>query len=48
MGAIFCQVNIISELFQFSPPIISGNQKWKGAAPIFNSKADLNIIDLIK
>lgn len=35
IGAIFCQVIIIIELSQVNPSIISGNQKWNGAAPIF-------------
>lgn len=26
---------MIKELIQFNPSMISGNQKWKGAAPIF-------------
>lgn len=34
IGAIFCHVNIIIHKFQFNPSIISGNQKWNGAAPI--------------
>jgi len=38
IGAIFCHVNIINELFQFNPSITSGNQKWNGAAPIFINK----------
>lgn len=44
IGAIFCQVNIIKVLDQFNPLIISGNQKWKGAAPIFIRRAHLIII----
>jgi len=43
IGAIFCQVSIIRQLFQFNPSITSGNQKWKGAAPIFVNKAELKI-----
>lgn len=39
IGAIFCQVNIIKELVQSSPSIISGNQKWNGAAPILVKNA---------
>lgn len=35
IGAIFCQVNRIAEFDQFKPSITSGNQKWKGAVPIF-------------
>lgn len=40
IGAIFCQVNMIRQFIQFKPSIISGNQKWKGAAPIFRNKAE--------
>lgn len=35
IGAIFCHVNIIKQFIQFSPSSTSGNQAWKGAAPIF-------------
>lgn len=35
IGAIFCHVKIIKQFDQDNPSIISGNQKWKGAAPIF-------------
>lgn len=44
MGAIFCHVNRIKLLNQFNPSITSGNQKWKGAAPIFVNNAELVII----
>lgn len=47
IGAIFCQVRIRRELNQFNPLITSGNQKWNGAAPIFNSKVVLIKIVLI-
>lgn len=49
IGAIFCQVNIINEFTQFKPSIISGNQKWKGAAPILIRKAVFitNLIDIL-
>jgi phosphomevalonate kinase len=40
MGAIFCQESKIMFLYQFSPSITLGNQKWKGAAPIFKSNVD--------
>lgn len=45
IGANFCQVKIIRVLFQFKPSIISGNQKWKGAAPIFIRSAEFNTIE---
>lgn len=32
------------QLIHVSPIIISGNQKWKGAAPIFNNNDELIII----
>lgn len=44
IGAIFCQVSRIREFVHLNPSITSGNQKWKGAAPIFVSKAEFNII----
>lgn len=47
IGAIFCQVNISSLLIQFNPSKISGNQKWKGAAPIFVNKPILMTIIII-
>jgi len=46
IGAIFCQVNKIRLLIQSIPSIISGNQKWKGAAPIFNNNDELIIISI--
>lgn len=46
-GAIFCHVIIIILFIQFNPLITLGNQKWKGAAPNFNIKADTNIIVII-
>lgn len=44
IGAIFCHVSKIKLLNQFNPSITSGNQKWKGAAPIFVNNAELVII----
>lgn len=44
IGAIFCHVNIIKQLNHCNPSIISGNQKWNGAAPIFVNKAVSKII----
>lgn len=44
IGAIFCQVNKINLLNQFNPSIISGNQKWNGAAPIFVNNAEFMIM----
>lgn len=46
IGAIFCQVNIIMEFIHVSPSIISGNQKWKGAAPIFIKNVVLRINEI--
>lgn len=43
IGAIFCQVSIIVLLSHVNPIIISGNQKWNGAAPILINKAVFNI-----
>ena len=45
IGAIFCQVSRIKELFQFKPSITSGNQKWNGAAPNFVINAVVIIIE---
>lgn len=44
IGAIFCHVNIKNLLNQFNPSIISGNQKWNGAAPIFVKNEEFIII----
>lgn len=46
-GAIFCQVIKIRLFHQLSPSITPGNQKWKGAAPLFKSKED-KIANVIK
>lgn len=40
-GAIFCHVINIKPFIQFSPSITPGNQKWKGAAPIFSKSEEL-------
>jgi len=40
IGVIFCHVRISRQFSQFSPSITSGNQKWKGAIPIFVNKAE--------
>lgn len=45
IGAIFCQVNIRRQFIQFNPSITSGNQEWKGAAPIFIKRAEFIIIN---
>lgn len=45
IGAIFCQVKRINLFIQFKPSKTSGNQKWKGAAPIFVSSAEFIIIE---
>lgn len=44
IGAIFCHVNNKRQFIHESPSITSGNQKWKGAAPILVNKAVLKII----
>jgi len=44
IGAIFCQVIKIKLLIQFKPSITLGNQKWKGATPLFNIKEEEKII----
>lgn len=35
IGVIFCQVDKIKQFIHLNPLITLGNQKWKGAAPIF-------------
>ena len=40
MGAIFCTVIKVMHSGQEIPCITLGNQRWKGAAPIFINKAD--------
>lgn len=47
IGAIFCHVNIIKIFIQDNPSIISGNQKWNGAAPIL-IRNEVFIINIIK
>lgn len=46
IGAIFCHVRINKAFNQSKPSITSGNQKWKGAIPIFVRREEfiLNII----
>jgi len=44
IGAIFCHVIKIILLIQFKPSITIGNQKWKGAIPVFIIKEDAKII----
>lgn len=44
IGAIFCQVIKIKLLNQFKPSITLGNQKWKGATPLFIIKEEAKII----
>lgn len=46
-GAIFCHVIKIKLFHQLSPSITPGNQKWKGAAPLFNRRDD-KIASVIK
>lgn len=43
IGASFCQVIKIKAMFQFKPSITFGNQKWKGATPLFIIKEDAKI-----
>lgn len=43
IGAIFCHVSKIRQFIHDRPSITSGNQKWKGAAPIFVKRAELKI-----
>jgi len=47
IGAIFCQVIKIKLLIQFNPSITLGNQKWKGAIPLFNIREEAKIIFII-
>jgi hypothetical protein len=44
IGAIFCHVIKIKLFIQFKPSITLGNQKWKGATPLFIIKADARIM----
>lgn len=46
MGVIFCHVIKIKLLNQEKPSIILGNQKWKGAEPIFINRVELIIIEI--
>ena len=46
-GAIFCQVIKSILLIQFNPSITTGNQKWKGAMPIFIINEEAKIIFII-
>lgn len=43
IGAIFCHVIKIKLLIQFRPSMTLGNQKWKGATPLFNIKEEEKI-----
>lgn len=45
-GAIFCQVIKIKEFNQDNPSITFGNQKWKGAEPLFNNSEEKIIISI--
>lgn len=38
MGAIFCTVIKIMHFGHDKPSITEGNQKWTGAAPLFNKR----------
>lgn len=44
MGVIFCHVIKIKQFNQDNPSIILGNQKWKGADPIFINNDKFNKI----
>jgi len=48
IGATFCQVIKIILLIQFNPSITIGNQKWKGAIPIFIIKEEAKIILILE
>jgi hypothetical protein len=43
-GASFCQVIRIKQLVHDIPCMMAGNQKWRGAAPIFNPSANISRI----
>lgn len=43
IGASFCQVIKINLFIHVIPSITFGNQKWKGAAPLFMSKDEITI-----
>lgn len=47
IGAIFCQVKRMRELFQFNPEITSGNQKWNGAIPNLIKSEEFNNINIL-
>lgn len=47
MGEIFCHVIKIKQFNQDKPSMILGNQKWKGADPIFINKVEFIIIEII-
>lgn len=47
MGVIFCHVIKIKLFIHDIPSTILGNQKWKGADPIFINKEVLIIIEII-
>lgn len=46
MGEIFCHVIKIKQFNQDNPSIILGNQKWKGAEPIFKNRDELIKIEI--
>lgn len=47
IGAIFCHVIKIKAFIHINPSITLGNQKWKGAAPLFSNNEE-HIITLLK
>lgn len=48
IGAIFCHVIKIILLIQLKPSITIGNQKWKGAIPIFIIKEEAKIMLILE
>lgn len=46
MGVIFCQTIKIKQFIHDNPSIILGNQKWKGADPIFINKHEFIKIEI--
>lgn len=47
MGEIFCHVIKMKQFNQDNPSMILGNQKWKGADPIFINSVEFIIIGVI-
>lgn len=47
MGEIFCHVIKMKQFNHDNPSIIFGNQKWKGADPIFINRVEFIIMEII-